>query len=258
MITNDQTLYFTRKFKINESTIFREYLQTVFLSVLYKYPESNKIFFKGGTAIHLLLGASRFSEDLDFTVNLSKKKFGSLINLVFDEIKKQENVSFKERKTITGKRFLLSAHPGSLSYATFINLDFSFREKVIEPKKSILTTQYPVLFTSYIYHLSKEELLAEKLRAFMARKKGRDIYDIWYLLTQNVTIKQKLVQKKMKYYDLEYRDAYQIIERLNQCTTKDFELDMRPLVPLNEREKLKNLFNYIKDYIATNLHTPHI
>ena len=91
---------------------------------------------------------------------------------------------------------------GTLPYAAFINLDFSFREKVIRPQKSILNTPFPVLFTSYVFHLSKEELLAEKIRALLTRKKGRDLYDIWFLLTQGAVLEKELVENKVAYYHL--------------------------------------------------------
>ena len=44
------------------------------------------------------------------------------------------------------------------------DLDFSFREKVFQPSKSTFDTVYPVIFTSFIYHLSSEEICAEKIR----------------------------------------------------------------------------------------------
>lgn len=83
MITKNQIDFFSRKFKTNESTVFREYLQLVFLNKLYKKEESSRIFFKGGTAILFLWNAPRFSEDLNFTVELDTKKFLLFINSVF-------------------------------------------------------------------------------------------------------------------------------------------------------------------------------
>ena len=150
MITKDQINVFAHRFKTNESTVYREYLQVLFLNKLYKNEKSAQVFFKGGTAIHFLFNAPRFSEDLDFTVSLSESEFSTLINFVFKEFVKEGEFTFKEIKTITGKRFLLTANRDVLPYATFINLDFSFREKVIEPNKSTFDTTYPVI----LLHLS--------------------------------------------------------------------------------------------------------
>lgn len=253
MITKDQIDFFSRKFKTNESTVFREYLQLVFLNKLYKREESNQIFFKGGTAIHFLWNAPRFSEDLDFIVEVVEKKFLSFINSVFAEIAKEEEITVKEKKTITGKRFLLTAIPGVLRYATFINLDFSFREKVLRPERSILETPYPIVFTSFVYHLSGEEICAEKIRALLTRQKGRDFFDLWFLLSKGVSIDNDLITRKLHYYQISERQFNSLLQKLEKFPEKEFIVDMRPFVPIGERNRLKERFNYIKTYLLNKL-----
>lgn len=253
MITKEQVVNLVKKKKINETTIFREYLQLLFLSELYKEKESQKIFFKGGTAIHLIYKAPRFSEDLDFSVELKEKEFLSFIKKLFGRISKIENVKFQEKKSITGRRFLLTAPSTILSYKTFVNLDFSFREKALEPQKSIIETDYPVLFTSFVYHLSKDEIFAEKIRAILTRAKGRDLYDLWFLLNQGAAIDNNLVKEKLKYYNLAGVKKDKILSQIESFSKDKFILDLRPFVPINEREKLGDMFDYIKNYLKENL-----
>lgn len=253
MITKNQINAFSRKFKTNESTVYREYLQVLFLNSLYKYERSNRIFFKGGTAIHFLFGAPRFSEDLDFTVSASEHEFIQLINSVFKDIVKEGKFSFKERKTITGKRFLLTANRDILPYATFINLDFSFREKVLQPSKSTFDTPYPIIFSSFIYHLSSEEICAEKIRALLTRQKGRDLFDLWYLISQGIKINNELVKEKLKYYQKTNFVKSELMHSLEKITEKEFETDMKPFIPINERVKLKNQYEYIQTYLKNKL-----
>ncbi|MBU1110969.1 nucleotidyl transferase AbiEii/AbiGii toxin family protein [Patescibacteria group bacterium] len=253
MITKEQITALAKKHKINETTIFREYLQMLFLSKLYSFTKSREILFKGGTALHLIFKAPRFSEDLDFTVEQDEEDFLDFIWEVFKKIVAEETVEFKERKTITGKRFLLTANPSILTYKVFINLDFSFREKALDIKKSIIETEYPILFNSYIYHLSKEEIAAEKIRAILTRKKGRDLYDLWFLLTQNVHLDDNLIKQKLKYYHLENIKGADILKRIKSFPEKKFVLDMRPFVPLNERDKLVDFFTYLKEFLAKKL-----
>lgn len=254
MITREQVLEISKKKKINETVIFREYLQLLFLNKLYSYPKSQNVFFKGGTAIHLIYKAPRFSEDLDFTVNMPEKDFLSFILNVFEDIKKEESLQFKERKTISGKRFLITASILDLSYKIFINLDFSFREKALRPEKTIIKIEdYPLLFTNYVIHLSKEEIFAEKIRALMTRKKGRDLYDLWYLIDLGVNFEESLVKEKLKYYQIKSINHSQIIERLDSFTEKEFINDLRPFVPFTEREKLPQFYQYLKDYLKKYL-----
>ncbi len=253
MITKEQIHFLSKKKKINETTVFREYLQIFFLSELYSKKESKKIFFKGGTALHLIYKAPRFSEDLDFTVNLKEKDFLKFIWQFFKEISQKESVEFKEKKSLAGKKILLTAKPSVLPYNTFVNLDFSFREEVIAPRKSIIETDYPILFTSYIYHLFPDEIFAEKIRALLTRAKGRDLYDLWYLVTMGTKVDKKLVKEKLKYYQLESVKKEEILKRIKQFSQKDFILDVRPFVPLNERQNLKDFFYYIKDYLEKKI-----
>ena len=52
-----------RHFKRN---ILREYLQYKMLGIIYNGKFGLKLVFMGGTAIHIVHGAGRFSEDFDF------------------------------------------------------------------------------------------------------------------------------------------------------------------------------------------------
>ena len=44
--------------------------------------------------------------------------------------------------------------------------------------------------------MSEEEMLVEKVIALMERRKGRDLYDLWFMLEKGVTIDEKLFVKK--------------------------------------------------------------
>lgn len=249
MITKNQLFDLSREYKINETVILREYIQLYFLSRLYSYEESQKIFFKGGTAIHFIYKSARFSEDLDFTVEETEEKFTSFIKEFFESIKKEEPMEFKERKTITGKRYLLTYSPTVVIFKVFINLDFSFREKILLKSKSIITTDFPVIFRSYLYHPEKNELLAEKIRAFLTRNEGRDIYDIWYLLSKKGEIDDKIILEKLRYYKINSFDKKDILKKLNLFNKKDFILNLRPFVSIDERDKLGDFFDYLRDYL---------
>ena len=252
MINRDQLNELVKKYRTNETTIAREYLQHIFLSVFYQIPNSNGVIFKGGTALHLIFGAPRFSEDLDFTVNLAEENFLKLIGVVFKKVEAFGDISYKERETFAGRRFLLTARLPVLRFPTFINLDFSFREKSVLFEKTTIKTEYPILYKSYVYHYSKEEIFAE-IRAILTREKGRDIYDLWYLLNIGVNVDPMLVTDKVKYYDLENIQKKDILTRINNFSEKKFIEDLRPFVAEQERNRLGELFRFITDYLANNL-----
>jgi len=253
MINRDQLTELVKKYHTNETIIAREYLQHLFLSVFYQHPNSSQVIFKGGTALHVIFGAPRFSEDLDFTVNLAEGKFLKLVSDVFKELSAFGGISFKERETFTGKRFLLTAKLPIIKFAIFINLDFSFREKSVLFEKTTIKTEYPILYKSYVYHYSKEEIFAEKIRAILTREKGRDIYDLWYLLNIGVKVDPMLVADKVKYYDLENIQKKDVLARINNFSEKKFIEDLRPFVAEQERNHLGELFRFISDYLDQNL-----
>ncbi len=252
MITQEQVNALARQYKINETVIFREYLQLVFLQKLYQKTPSQSIFFKGGTAIHLIYQAPRFSEDLDFSVVLPMPQFNSYIAAVLKRMEDEEGITWKGGKSIAGKQFLLTAE-NILPYKTYIALDFSFREKVFSNDRSIIQTAYPVLFTSYVYHLSQEEALAEKIRAVMTRRKGRDLYDLWYLLSKKTEVRQDMLREKLAYYEIVEVTNADIIQRVAMFPKKDFVLDLRPFVPLNERDRLLEFFEVLQEQIKQAL-----
>src|SRR3989344_1436129 len=69
MITNETLQKLATQYQTGVSpNIAREYFQHVFLSELYKLPEAENLLFKGGTALRIIYGSPRFSEDLDFSV----------------------------------------------------------------------------------------------------------------------------------------------------------------------------------------------
>src|SRR3989344_8269104 len=58
---------FTEQAQTSVKNVVREYCQHLFLSYLYKQPGSERILFKGGTALRIIFHSPRYSEDLDFT-----------------------------------------------------------------------------------------------------------------------------------------------------------------------------------------------
>lgn len=248
MITQEQLQELTREFKINETVVAREFVQITFLKELYAQNFSKDLFFKGGTAIRLLYGGHRFSEDLDFTFMLGEKKFEKSMGAFFSALSNRYPFKFKERDSITGKTYLLTAQIPVIEPLVYVRLDFSGREDVLEPTNSILKTNYPIIVQNFIRALSKDEILAEKVRALMTRNKHRDLYDLWVLQDLGGVLRPNLIKKKLDYYG-EKMDRKRILARLEKFSKEEFIVDLRPFVPLNERDKLGDLFDYVVAYL---------
>lgn len=251
MITKSQLTKLTGTYKTNESTVLREYYQLIFLNSLYGFPNSQNIVFKGGTAIHLIFGAPRYSEDLDFTVQMDLKDFELFISRVFSSLA-PEGFEFKPRETIAGKRYLLANDIPESKSKLFINLDFSFRESVFECQNSNITTTLPLVFTSRISHMSQTEIYTEKIRAVLNRQKGRDLYDLWYLCAKNTKLDPVMLQSKLDYYKQIY-SKNEMLKKISLFDKNEFIFDLRPFVTMGERDKMGDLFDYIQGFLKENL-----
>ncbi len=244
MISKDQIREFSNRFAIDEYTIIREYIQIVFLSILYSTKESQKIYFKGGTAIRLLMKSGRFSEDLDFTSELSAKE---LEPLIADTVKKMSltvpDITLKRmeesKMSYTG---LLSYQPEGNKYPLTIHLDFSLREKPETSAETVLESDFPVVPQPIVRHMAWSEILAEKIRAFLYRLKGRDVYDLWFMLSKGTDLDWDMINRKLKFYDMS-TSIDDLIRRVDDFEEKKLRDDLSKFLPAHDR----NLVIYLKD-----------
>ncbi|MBL7159231.1 nucleotidyl transferase AbiEii/AbiGii toxin family protein [Candidatus Microgenomates bacterium] len=241
MITQGQIKDLAAYYQIDEFTIFREYLQLLFLNYLYRHKKSTKIYFKGGTAIHLLFNSSRFSEDLDFSCSYNKHQIKQIIKEVEKDLRK-ELAEIKIYTLYQGKksiRFRLKYKPSYFKYPFVIRLDFAEEEKLKKAVSSPLITKFPVFFP-IIPHLSAEEVLAEKIRALLTRGKGRDVFDLWFLLEKGVKIDNSLVVKKLKAVSKQFSQE-KLLKKIKDFPLKRLGLDLSQFLPQQQRKIIKTL-----------------
>ena len=149
------------------------YAQDILVEEIYVF--FPKAILHGGTAIWRCYNGNRFSDDIDIYIEKDKKKiddfFGSLEKKSFQIIKKRIKENSIYSKIIIGG----------------ISMEF---EATFQVKKPVLK-QYETSESFFInvYTLSPEELVKEKVNAYMKRRKIRDLYDIFFLL--NYTKKEE-------------------------------------------------------------------
>lgn len=236
MITKKQVTDLSQYYHIDEFTVIREYLQLVFLNYLYQQKEAGKIRFKGGTAIHLLFDSPRFSEDLDFSTNYSKSKIKTIVKQVEKAIG-NELPSLKVLPLYSGKkalRFRLKYESPDFKYPLVVRLDFAEGE----PEQTVVSpvvSKFPLVFFPLISHLAAEEMLAEKVRALTVRGKGRDIFDLWFLLEKGVEVNASLVEKKMKEVGKKF-DKVRLLKKIENYPQKNLKVDLDRFLPVPQRK----------------------
>ena len=165
--------------------VVREYCQHLFLSYLYQNPGSEKLLFKGGTALRVILKSPRYSEDLDFTgSNISHKKVEALFADSLANIERTGiEVDITEGKTTTGG-YLGKAAFSAYEIKTSIQIEISLRNgRDIKGARALIENDYIQSYT--LVHLSIENIIKEKMAALFMRQKPRDFYDYFYLLSGN-------------------------------------------------------------------------
>src|SRR3972149_8442602 len=231
----------SKKFEIDSFTVLREYLQVKFLDKLYKESTLKNTYFKGGTCLRLVFGSSRFSEDMDFTTFESKDKIKGILERVVKNLSFEfPDISVKDLKTLQGFSFKIYLPTEISEQPLTVRLDFSKRESVIEPMVSPIETSLPILTTVVVDHLSEREILAEKVRAITKREKGRDLFDLWFLLSKGVALDKEFIGKKLEFYKEDF-NLKKLIRKIKEWEEKDIDNDLRRFLPVSERKIIPEL-----------------
>ena len=169
--------------------ILREYLQYRILQSIFNSPYASKLSFLGGTALRIVYGMRRFSEDLDFdNFKLDQKEFTALSTGIKRDLEREGytvelTIAFKGayRCCVRMHRLLfeqgLSPHENE---NMMIQIDTVPQHFSYTPDKKILN-RFDIFTQIFVTPLSI--LLSQKIAAALTRKtpKGRDFYDVTVL-----------------------------------------------------------------------------
>ena len=154
------------------------YAQDIVVEEIYKFFPT--AIFHGGTSIWRCYNGNRFSGDIDLYLPKEKK----IIENFFDSLKKKGFEIIKKR-----------IKENSIYSEIMINGTQIRVEATFQTKESILK-KYETSegFFINVYTLTSEDLILEKIEAYLKRKKIRDLYDIFFLLSyvQENRIKEDL------------------------------------------------------------------
>lgn len=156
------------------------------LKEIYSDPTLRNILgFKGGTAAYLFYDLPRFSVDLDFDLLEESKE-----DFIFARLKK---ILPKIETLIesTKKRYTL-----------FYLMSYERGERKIKIEISKRQYRNNFIVRSYlgipIFIMSKKDMAACKLAAFLTRKKfaARDLFDLWFFLKNNWDIDEEALKER--------------------------------------------------------------
>lgn len=212
-----------RPFKKN---LLREYIQYKILEAIFNSESGNSLAFMGGTAIHIMHGNTRFSEDLDFdNLGLTAAKFRELSDVVRMSLKR-EGYIVKSKVVLKGacSAYLkipellydnkLSDHKEEI---LLIKIDAEPQKFKYKPDKTIIN-KFDVFLRVNV--VPADILLSQKIYAILERKRsvGRDFYDTIFLLGKTEPNFRYLKSKLGIKDDKELKDSI-----LQKCGSLDFK-----------------------------------
>lgn len=173
------------KLQTTELNVRREYFQHLFLSYFYQQPLTDQIYFKGGTALRMLYGSPRFSEDLDFSSSVSDIRAleDAILGTLADIARENIVVDITESQTTSGGYLAIITFRGDHPPVS-VQIEISLRGG---EKQGEAATIISDLVPAYaIIALSREQFVDEKIQALLFRKKARDFYDLYFILRANL------------------------------------------------------------------------
>jgi len=209
-----------------------------------------RLAFRGGTALHklFLAPASRYSEDIDL-VQIKPEPFGTIIDRI------REQLSFLGTPRIKQKQ-----HNNTIVYSIQSEDDVVIKLKVEVNTREHFSVygiqNIPVKLDSewddgeaLVPTYGLDELLATKLRALYQRKKGRDLFDLWYALNNADVNVDKLIEAFKYYMNEEGNEVTQkeFIENMEKkIEDADFIGDMNGLLRSGIRYDIHEAYEFVK------------
>lgn len=211
----------------SERNMLREYIQYLVLDSISESKLASKLIFLGGTAVRIIHGSKRFSEDLDFdNLGVSDLEFLDLSQQIGQrlesegftvelETKKKQSNFLKIKFPSLFHGYGLSGHKNE---KLLIKLDAEAQNYEYEPELALIN-KFGV-FTR-VRTVPLNLLLAQKISAFLGRNrtKARDIYDIIYLCGLGAKADMKYLQEKMQIQNAKDLKAT-LLAKVHSCDIK--------------------------------------
>lgn len=226
---------------------------------LYNDPHIKEtLVFRGGTALNKLFinPPSRYSEDIDFV-----QKKPEPIGPTFDTIKKLLNSWLGKPKwkvTQRGAKMVFK-YVSANELPARLKIEINTTEHLqVLPLKIVKFEVDSAWFkgSSEITTYELDELMATKLRALYQRRKGRDLFDIWYTADRKLINLDRVFDTFSEYciYNnvIIFREDF--IKNLQQKRSRrDFYTDMSILLPSKFHWDFEEAYQFVFDKVICRL-----
>jgi len=232
--------------------MLREYLQYKILEIVFESAYANKLSFLGGTCLRIVHNNTRFSEDLDFdNFELSQNDFTNIADIIEEQLTRQ-GYEIEIKNVFAGAFHCYIKFPkilfaerltGHIEEKILIQLDTEPQHFNFQPEK-ILLNKFDV-FTS-INTTPKDILLAQKFYALInrKRKKGRDFFDIVFLL-KTVRPNYDYLKQKLNINNAQALKE-KVLDEISEIDLQEMSRDVQPFLFDTSDTKM---ITYFKEYL---------
>lgn len=209
-----------------------------------------RLAFRGGTALHklFLAPAVRYSEDIDL-VQIKAESFGAIIDRIREQLSFLGTPRIKQKQHNNTIVYRIQSEDNvPIKLKIEVNTREHFSVYGIKDIPVLLDSEWEngeALVPTYVL----DELLATKLRALYQRKKGRDLFDLYYALN-NAKVDVKKTIKAFKYYMKEEGNEVTQKEFIENMEKKiedaDFRGDMTGLLRSGIKYNINEAYEFVK------------
>lgn len=225
-IDRDELTEIAGKLGFNYMLVLKDYYITL---ILYLIKDVEYTYFKGGTALQkIFLDYSRLSEDIDFTIAADVKEVKSKIKSILENSKLFGGIT--KEKDVKGFTRLVVSYNGPSDESGKVFIDLNERSKLItKPEKHKIKHFYKGHIPEFSLNtLSREEMVAEKVVAAIARNQPRDCYDLYKIIKQKMPINMPLAKEKCAQSGVQF-DIIRMFNKANKLKSR-WDQDLLPLL----------------------------
>ena len=216
-----------------------------------------RLAFRGGTALHKLHLSPqvRYSEDIDL-VQIKSEPFGPVIDRLRERLEWLGKPAIKQKQFNNTMVFRFESEDGvplKLKVETNCREHFTvlgIKEMKLKVESAWFTGE--VKIPTYDIH----ELLGTKLRALYQRKKGRDLFDPWYAMTEKELDVDKIITIWKRYMAEEGHQVTQaeFLQNMElKIKDRDFAGDMQGLLRAGISYNIEKAYELVKKEILEKI-----
>ena len=222
---------------------------------LYNDPHvKDALVFRGGTALNKLFinPPARYSEDIDF-VQKNADPIGQTIDAIRALLKPW--LGDPKWKVTQRSAKLIYKYESANKIPAKLKIEINTTEHFqVLPLKTVPFSMDSDWFkgAANIITYEMDELMATKLRALYQRRKGRDLFDLWYVTDRNL-INLNQVVDIFSYNDFKVTGKEFLKNLELKKDHRDFHMDMSVLLPSKLHWDFDEAYQFVVDNVISRL-----